>query len=273
MQKLWTMMALVALAGVGFAQNKIGDCEVTGQKGQFPIRPVSAGVLTVQTNLPAPGWWNGDTPDTIKSGLEYCLAANIAWRAGLERVQIVNVSFDALVAGQTRAFDLAFSQITITDARKRVVDFSVPYFSSDQGVLVRRGAIVTERNIRTLRVGAQAGTTAVDLIQQTLKVPSSNVRVFPDTPTLFAALAARQVDAAILDTAIVLEQAGRSNGQLVVVGQYKTGEEYGALYPKGSANRATFDRIMQALIADGTVRRLTAKYLGGDPSSVPVFKP
>ena len=152
-----------------------------------------------------------------------------------------------------------------------MVDFSVPYFSSDQGVLARSGSRITAQSLPGLKLGVQQGTTAVDLVQDQLK--AKNVSVFPDTPTMFAALQAGRVDAVILDTAIVLEQAGRSNGLFSVVGQYRTGEEYGAIYPKGSASRTTLDRIMQALIADGTVGRLTDRYLGGDPAKVPVFKP
>ena len=79
------------------------------------------------------------------------------------------------------------------------------------------------------------------------------------------------------DTAIVLGQAAASNGKFEVVGQYSTGETYGALYPKGSANAATLDKIIQALIDDGTLKKLAAKYLaaawGADPDAVPYFKP
>ena len=60
-----------------------------------------------------------------------------------------------------------------------------------------------------------------------------------------------------------------------VVGQYATGETYGALYPKGSPNAATFDKIIQALIDDGTLAKLAQKYLaaawGADPTKIPYF--
>lgn len=276
MSKKWVVLLALAVASLSLAQ-KIGDCELTGKKGEYTIKPVVPGQLTVQTNLPAPGWWNGDTPQTIKSGFEYCLAANIAYRAGLDKVVVQNVSFDALVAGQTKAFDLALSQVTITDERKKVVDFSPPYFSSDQGLLVRKGTKVNSSNIKSLKIGVQQGTTAVDFVKNVLKVPAANIRVFPDTPNMFTALQARQVDVVMLDTAIVLVQAAKSNGALEVVGQYKTGESYGAIYPKNSPNRATFDRIIQALIADGTVKKLTQAYLakefGGDPTAIPYLKP
>ena len=67
------------------------------------------------------------------------MAQAMAKLAGLSNVVVKNVSFDALVSGQTGGYDLALSQVTITDERKEVVCFSDPYFNSDQGVLVKAG--------------------------------------------------------------------------------------------------------------------------------------
>ena len=94
------------------------------------------------------------------------MAANIAHRAGLDKVEVVNVAWDALVAGQTKNFDLALSQISITDERKKVVDFSVPYFSSDIGVLVKKGTKVDETSIKGMRIGVQQATTGADFVDQ-----------------------------------------------------------------------------------------------------------
>ncbi len=277
-KRKWLSFVLVlALAsGLSLAQsNKIGNCEVYGSKGSMPFKPAVAGQLTVEVNLPAPGWYNGDTPNDIKDGFEYCMAANIAWRAGLTKVKVVNVAWDALVAGQTRGFDLALSQISITDERKKVVDFSTPYFSSDIGVMVKKGTKVDEKSIKTMRIGVQQGTTGETFATKTLGAKS--VKVFPDTPSMFTSLQAGQIDVAMTDTAIVLGQAKESGGKFVVVGQYKTGESYGALFPKNSANRAAIDKIIKALIADGTLAKLSKKYLadawGVDPLSIPYFKP
>ena len=272
-------VATIVLA-LGFARpataDMIGNCELTGQKGQFALTPAVAGQLTVEVNLPSPGWWNGDTPDTIKDGYEYCMAANIAYRAGLDKVAVTNVAWDALVAGQTKAFDLALSEISITDERKKVVDFSIPYFSSDIGILVNKGLKVDGPTMKGLRIGVQTATTGADFVTGKLK-PAPQVKQFPDTPSMFAALAANQIDAAMTDTAIVLAQATAAGGAQTVVGQYATGETYGALYPKGSANNGTFDKIIQSMIDDGTLKKLSAKYLaaawGTDPSTVPYFQP
>lgn len=276
--KKFLLLGLAALASFGMAQGAIiGKCEVTGQKGQFKINPVTAGQLSVQTNLPGPGFWNGDSPATIQDGFEYCLAANIAHRLGLSKVVVQNVAWDAMIAGQTRNFDFALSQITITEPRKRVVDFSVPYFSSDIGVLARKGSDLTAANIKTKRLGVQQATTAAKFLTDRLRHPNNLTRVFPDVAAGFTALRAGQIDAFVIDTSIVLSEAGKSGGELVVVGQYRTGDNYGALFAKGSPNRATIDRVIEALRQDGTITRLTKTYLsaawGADPTAVPFWQP
>ncbi len=267
---------MLAAAPVATAADMIGNCELTGEKGSIPLTPAVAGQLTVETSLPAPGWWNGDTPETIADGYEYCMAANIAHRAGFDKLEVVNVAWDALVAGQTKDFDLSLSQISITEDRKKVVDFSVPYFSSDIGVLAKKGTKVDEVSIKDMRIGVQQATTGADFVDQKLK-PKTPASVYPDTPSMFTALQAGQIDVAMTDTAIVLGQAAESKGIFDVVGQYATGETYGALYPKGSPNAKTLDTIIENLIADGTLKALSAKYLtdtwGADPLAILYFNP
>ena len=269
--------ALLALGVAGpAAAERIGNCELTGQKGAFSIKPVVPGQLTVEVNLPAPGWWNGDTPDTIKDGYEYCMGADIAYRAGLDKVAVVNVSWGQLIGGKTTNYDIGLDQASITEERKKAVDFSIPYFNSDIGVLVKKGTKVDSASMKGMRIGVHQGTTGADFVADVLK-PTQPMRVFPNVPGMFAALAAGQIDAAMTDTAYVLGQAAKSNGEFVVAGQYKTGETYGAIYPKGSPNDATFDKIIQAMKDDGTLDKLATKYLaeawGADPTKVPYFQP
>ena len=219
--------ALLAFSIPASAANMIGNCEVTGEKGSSPIAtPAKAGQLTVEVSLPAPIWWNGDTPESIKDGLEYC-------------------------------------------------DFSVPYFSSDIGVLVRKDAPVDEKSIKTAKIGVQQATTGAAFVQDKLGI--TDVQVYPDQGDMFAALRAGQTDVAVTDTSIVLAEVVANPDKVEVIGQYKTGESYGAIYPKGNANNPTLDKIIQSMIDDGTVKKLGAKYLaaawGKDPATVPYFNP
>jgi len=250
-----------------------GDCDVTSKANSIEIKPAQSGTLTVETTLPAQGWWNGTTPESIKSGYEYCMAAELANMAGLPSVTVKNVSFAQLVAGRTNTFDLALAEISITPERQKVVDFSTPYFDSNIGVLTKADSGITADNITDKSCAAYAGTTSVDFLRDQLHC--SSTKTYPNSQTLYQGVLSGQVDAAFLDTAIVLAEAKSTGGRLEVPGQYKTGEKYGAIYPKDSANEDALNQGIQTLIDDGTLDRLSKTYLGpafgADPNSVPVW--
>ena len=273
---LLAAVAVMAMAGAASAANMIDNCEVFGEKGSMKIDKLAQpGQLTIETSLPAPIWFNGDTPEAIKDGMEYCMAAEIAWRAGFDKVKLVNVEWDALISGQTHDFDMALAEISITDERKKVHDFSVPYFNSDIGVLTKTDAPVDAATIKKARIGVQQATTGAAYVTDKLGVAAP--QVYPDAGSMFAALGAGQIDVAMTDTSIVLAQEVQGGGKFKVVGQYKTGETYGAVYPKGNPNNASIDKIITAMIADGAMAKLSGKYLasawGKDPATITYFNP
>jgi polar amino acid transport system substrate-binding protein len=240
-------------------------------------KPVKPGVLSVVTNLPSPNFW-GTTkkevdPDNISSGIEFDLANMIAGWCGL-KMEFRNENFDAIVAGQIdpTSYDIVLSQVTITPDRAKVVDFSVGYFKADQGLLVPKGTTVkTWDDVKKLTIGVQASTTA-EFDVTSGEVPGwqlDKVKSFPDLASAYAALSAGTVDGVMIDTPINLGQAAQSGGKLEVPAQFKTGEEYGAIFGKGTGKKAIFDPIIQGLIDDGSINALIAKYLGGDPTTVP----
>jgi len=252
---------LGAIVAVGLVATLAGPAGAQADKGP----------LEVGTNLPAPGFWDGSSPTDITGGFEYDLAKDIAKKLGYDGVDVVNVSFDALVAGKAKGFDMALSQVTITKDRAKVVAFSTPYFNSDQGVLVRTGTKVTSKNAKSLQWGVQTATTAQDYLKTKIK-PTKAPRVYQETSQAFAALQAKQIDAVMLDTAIVLQQAAASNGEFKVVGQFKTGEQYGAVLPKGSKILKQVNSAIKALKADGTLAEIATKNIGGDPGTIPYLK-
>jgi polar amino acid transport system substrate-binding protein len=143
-------------------------------------------------------------------------------------------------------------------------------------VLVKKDSDINAGNLISKRVGVYQGTTGADFVASVLK-PRQQVSVYPNVPAMIAALTAGQVDAALDDTTGMLAQAKKSNGLLEVIGQFKTREAYGAIYPKGSPNETVFNKVIQSLIDDGSLQKLSAKYLaaawGTDPSKVPYFQP
>ena len=123
----------------------------------------------------------------------------------------------------------------------------------------------------------QASTTGQTYLADVIK-PTSEPAVFQDTPSMFTALQAKQIDAVLLDTSIILGQSAQSNGAQVVVAEFKTGEEYGAvIYQKGSTSGAALDKIISGYASDGTLQKLQEKWLvpvfKGDPAKIPYITP
>jgi polar amino acid transport system substrate-binding protein len=250
-----------------------GAIDITPVEG---FEGVKDGTLTVVTSLPGPGFWVGSAtdPNEIKAGFEYCMAKAFQAGVGAEDLDVRNESFDAIVAGTITDYDIVLSQVTINDERKQVVDFTIPYFESQQGVLAKAGAkITTLEEAKKTTWGVQTGTTAITLLEDLVK-PDSEPAVYQSLADAYTALDAGQVDAVLIDTAINLGQAAASNGELEVVSQFEqpTGpDQYGAIVPKGSPNLAIFDQILAAMEAAGLLDQFATANLSKAPSDIPVI--
>jgi polar amino acid transport system substrate-binding protein len=269
-----------AAAGADTTMSKdmmmIDKCEVHGEAGSIKLTTVKADTLTLVTSLPAPGWFNGADPESVKDGYEYCMAAQIAHLAGLKKISLMSVNFDQLVAGATKDYDIGLAETSITDKRKLVIDFSDPYFASDIGLLADAKNADTYKDTASLKdavIGVQQDTTGAQYIQEKLQGKVKEIKVLPDSATLFTALTAGQITLAATDTSIVQEQEKKGAGATKVVGQFKTGESYGVILPKGSVNTAEINKAVKMLTDDGSFGKLGSTYLSGDPGSVPVFTP
>jgi polar amino acid transport system substrate-binding protein len=252
-----------------------GDLSVAPVTG---FKPVKADTFTVVTSLPGPGFWVGSStdPNAIRAGYEYCLAKGLQEAFGLKSLTVRNESFDAIVAGTVTDFDLALSQSSITDDRKKVVDFTDPYFESQQGVLVKGDSdlkISTLDEAKKVQWGVQTGTTAIDMLNDLIK-PDKKPQVYQNLADAYAALDAGQVDAVLIDTAINLGQAAASKGKEKVISQFAQPggpDIYGGILPKGSANVAVVNTALKELKDGGKLSALAKSQLTVDPGNIPTI--
>ena len=116
------------------------------------------GVLTAAIELGNPGFAEG----TLRTahGFDVDVAKALARRMGL-RARLVNYPFGRLFLPGAKPYDVALEFVTILPGRARFVDFSVPYYSSTQGVLVASDITgpVTLARLRKLQVCAKQVTT------------------------------------------------------------------------------------------------------------------
>ena len=269
----WALLGLVltvamVVAGCGGGDDNEGSGAASGGQSQLQDL-VTPGTLTVATELPAPPFWIGDDYDHITGGFEVDFSKELAKRLGINNVKFVEMPFSGLVAGQQCPCDIDFSQVTITPDRDKVVDFTEPYFDANQGVLAHKGTTVANLDdAKKVRWGVQLNTTANSYLADKIK-PATEPRVFDRTTDAFAALNAGQIDAVMLDTPIVLGAVKEKEVKdAEVVGQFKTGEVYGAVVNKGSKNVDAFNTAIKAMKADGFRDQLFKKYFA-DQAAVP----
>jgi polar amino acid transport system substrate-binding protein len=240
------------------------------------FKPVTPDTLTVVTSLPGPGFWVGSDSDPaqVKSGYEYDIAAEMQKQFGLSKLVVRNENFDAITAGSVTDYDVALSQVTITCDRAKVVKFSIPYFASNQGILVNKGdSITTLDEAKAAQWGVQTSTTASDLLQK-IK-PTKDPKVFQSLSDAYAALQAKQIDAVLIDTAINLGEAAQSNGKFVVTAQFAQEggpDQYGAILPNDSVNGPSVNAVLKQMEDSGQMAQLATKDLTADPGTLPTIQ-
>jgi len=254
--------------------SNFGKCTVTDSPTVHELDTITADTLTVAVPLPSPGAYDGETPETVDGGYLYCLAAEIANRGGLSKIELHTTSFEALVTAKTQDFDVSLWDIIVTPEREQVVDFASPYMSVETGVAIKSGSSITEDAMGGAKIGVLAGSRQESLVNDEIK-PSQAPSTFQSNDDMFNALLAGQIDVAMNDTTTVMPWATKSGGKIEVTAQYKTGSEVAPLLPKGSSNTEVVSTIVEEMKSDGTLDDILGTWLnpllGGDPNELPVW--
>jgi len=271
--------ALLASALLGTAQSatpKFGQCKPTGKFGSVPLKKVEEdGVLNVGYVQLGPLTYRGNTPDSVNAGHEYCLAANVAWRAGLDKIKLHKVDFAQLVVGRLKGFDIALDDIYIKPEREKKVDFSIPYDTSWSGLVGYADKPLTKAGLKDLHIAVTLGSVQQKWLDTVLK-PTHKESTFDDTTTMFAALKAKQVDAVLIDLPVALPAAAASKGEFKTYAQIKVGGIVGIVMPQGTPNRAAVNTMIKQMKANGTLKGLQKTfylpaYGGVDPDKLPFW--
>ncbi len=240
---------------------------------------VENGKLTIATDDPAFEPWFADNDPSNGRGFESAVAYAIASEMGFEESDVVwtKVPFNTSYQPGAKDFDFDINQISITAERAEAVDFSKPYYTAAQAIIVRADSkyanATTLADFKDARLGAQIGTTSLKAIDQI--DTSEETRVYDDTTKAAAALDNDQLDGIVADlpsafylTAAVLENA-------VIVGQFapSTGEseQFGLLLEKGSKLTPCVDKAITSLNDDGTLAEIEAEWLSRS-ADAPVLK-
>ncbi|WP_213453467.1 ABC transporter substrate-binding protein [Rhizomonospora bruguierae] len=258
------VIAIAALALTGCAKKDQGETQASG------VKLVAKGKLTVCTHLPYAPFQSKDTSGKV-IGFDIDVMDLVAKELGVEQA-IVDTPFEGIKSGQdlnTGKCDAAAAGMTITEDRKKVLDFSDPYFAANQAMLVKAGKPYRSLDdLRGKRVGVQSATTARDYVRQFEKEKGLILVEFEDLAALQQGVANGQVEAGVSDLPVWTEYLKEQPGGFEVTAEFDTGEQYGFAVKKDD-NPELLKKINEVLgraRQDGTYHQIYERWIGKAPA-------
>ncbi|ROS75420.1 transporter substrate-binding domain-containing protein [Cellulomonas sp. PhB143] len=254
--------------GTGAAATSSGTASASCAPGDLPT--LTGGTLTVGASDPYEPWYVGD-PSSGK-GFESALVYAVADELGYAKddVRWTSVTFEQIVSPAIKPFDLAAYQTTITDDRKKAVDFSSPYLTTRQGVIVADDGTYADATTLADLKGAKVGVTASQTSLDAAKAAwGDDVDVVPFNAAGdgMTALSSGTVDAMVMDVdqgvaaSTVYFPGTAVIGTLPRVGEP---EQLGLVLDKDSDLTACVSQAVDTLDENGTLDDLRTTWLHSD---------
>lgn len=281
---LGTLIAVLAMLASACGGGNSADTTTASETTAAPVSSECAagslatvvpGTLTVATGEPAFEPWVVDDDPTNQQGFESAVVYAMAEQLGLapEAVVWTRTGFDEAIAPGPKDWDLNVQQYSITDERDEVVDFSVPYYTTQQALVAFADSTVVSAtsiaDLATARLGAQIGTTSLDYIENIIQ-PDTAPAVYDTNADAKSAIEAGQIDAIVFDLPTAYYITAVEIPEASIVGALPASESeadaFGMLMPDGSDLKSCIDGALGALQSDGTIDSLIEEWLqqGGE---------
>jgi polar amino acid transport system substrate-binding protein len=253
---------LLALASVAVAGCGGGGDSTTGGGGSASAGGGGGEPLTVGSDIPYPPFEQGKPGNY--TGFDIELMEAIAEQMG-RKAEFQDTSFETIFRDVAQGkFEAVVSAATITEEREQAVDFSNPYYLSEQAVLVKEGSeIKSLEDLEGKTVGVQQGTTGQELAKE--KANASEVRPYPEGPDAVNALKAGTVEAVVIDAPVAANAVEKSGG-VEIAEKVPTEEDYGIALAQGETG--LLEEINQGLKEveeDGTYAKIYKKWFKLEP--------
>ena len=185
---------------------------------------------------------------------------------------IQDMSFDSVItAVSTGKADVAASGITVTEERRRQVDFSVPYIEAKQVIIVPAASTITGKSdLPGKRIGVQHGTTGDLFVTQNLGEPER----FQNGALGVSALLAGKIEVLILDDQPAKVFKNKYPESLKILSDSLTTESYAfAVSKENKALLSQIDSVLNTMKTDGRLDAILKKYTtaGTPDNAVPAI--
>ena len=247
------------------------ETETPAADGTFTT--VEDGKLIMSTNATFPPYEMVADGDGVNGsgyeGIDIEIAYALADKLGLELV-IDDMDFDAaLLAVQTNSADMMLAGLSYSEERDEVVDFSDPYATGVQVVIVKEGSDVTLDNLGDYMIGTQRGTTGYLYASDTPEnggYGEDHVIGYDSGVTAVQELINGTIDAVIIDKqpAEAYVAANPDAGLTILPGNWVE-EDYCLAVDEGNtALLNALNTALNELKSDGTLDEIVAKYINAE---------
>ena len=204
-------------------------------------------------------------------GVDMEIMKAVAAKLGVEMV-VTDVAFDTIVSGvQAGKANCGAAGMTINDERKESVDFSIPYSSTEQYLIVPAAdeTLKTVEDLKGKSIGVQEGTTSDFLVSDLIadKTLDGATLTPYKTPAAAAAVVGTKVDAVVTDK-LTAQIIVSNNPNLKTFALVKADgtvaqevEEYGICIAKGNEELlAIINEVVDGLLKDGSIEKWVTEY-------------
>ncbi|MEJ9231286.1 transporter substrate-binding domain-containing protein [Peribacillus butanolivorans] len=203
-------------------------------------------------------------------GFDADIAKEMAKRLGVD-VEFVSQEFSGMVAGlQTKKFDAVISQMTITDERKKQMDFTEPYITNHVKVIVQddNNTIKSVKDFKGKNIGVGLGTNDETYLRTELlpKVGDFTIKTYDDVITSLKDLDSGRIDATI-NNMYALKPVVEKNGfKIKAVGEPVKSDKAGIAIRKGNESLLKeLNKHLADMKEDGTYNEIFVKWFGEEP--------
>lgn len=196
-------------------------------------------------------------------GFDIDLIKAVGKTLGME-VEIKNTAWDGIIPGLINGnYDVLISAMTITDERALAVNFSDPYFTAGQVIVVRKdnNSIKEPKDLKGKVVAVQINTTGDYAAQKVEGV--AKISRFNTTPEALQEVVNGAAEAAVIDLPVAKTFMVENPGKVKMTGPAFTVEYYGIAVKKG--NEELLKKVNKALAtlkANGTYDKIYEKWFG-----------
>jgi polar amino acid transport system substrate-binding protein len=266
------VLALLPALAVAVATAGCGDdttppaSQPTSGGAQPQVQLVQSGTLTNCTGLPYKPFEYEEGGKVI--GFDIDLMDLVAKKLGATQ-KVVDTPFDGIQSGadfNAGKCDLSSAGMTITEDRKKDIDFSDPYFEATQALVSKKGSGLNDiTKLSGKKLGVQNETTGKEYAEK--NATGASIVNFEDLGLELQALETGAVDAAINDNGVLYDWV-KEKTDFEVSKEFDTGEQYGIGVKKGNtALLQVINDVFKEVKASGEYDRIYEKWFGKKPTN------